>query len=143
MARHAADRHLVDANLVVCIQIDSATPTVLDGETNQIAERLFALRFGLFLHGIPDYRNNFIVLGGVDANGSASVRRVLRPELAFRHGYGRRPQITATRSCRQPARQLVFHTHDRATTAAVRLSCASVRRLRGGNGRSRAVAENT
>ena len=86
---------LVDANLLVCIQIDSATPTVLDGETNQIAERLFALRFGLFLHGIPDYRNNFIVLGGVDANGSASVRRVLRPELAFRHEYGRRPQITA------------------------------------------------
>ena len=87
--------YLVDANLAVCVQIDSATPTVLDGETNQLEKKLSALRLGLFLHGIPDYRNDFIVLGGVDADGSASVRRVSRPQLAYRHRCGRRPQITA------------------------------------------------
>ena len=87
--------YLVDANLAVCVQIDSATPTDLDGETKQLEKRLSALRLGLFLHGIPDYRNDFIVLGGVDADGSASVRRVSRPQLAYRHRCGRRPQITA------------------------------------------------
>ena len=51
--------YLVDANLAVCVQIDSATPTVLDGETKQLEKRLSALRLGFFLHGIPDIPERF------------------------------------------------------------------------------------
>ena len=86
---------LTGANLVFTVQIESATPTILDAETKQLNEHLLALRVGLFLHGIPEYKNNLIALGGIDNEGVSNVRRIEIPARAFRHSCGRRPTITA------------------------------------------------
>ena len=87
--------NLTRANLAFTVQIDSETPTTLDAETNQLLEQLLALRFGLFHHGIPEYRNNLIALGGIDNEGGTSVRRIETPGRAYCHRLGRRPTITA------------------------------------------------
>ena len=87
--------NLTGANLAFTVQIDSETPTTLDAETKQLLEQLLALRFGLFLHGIPEYRNNLIALGGIDDEGRTSVRRIEMPGRAYCHRLGRRPTITA------------------------------------------------
>lgn len=87
--------HLTGANLVFTVQVDSETPTVVDAETKRLHEQLLALRFGLCLHGIPDYSNNLIALGGIDDEGVTSVREIQIPALVYRHPYGRRPTITA------------------------------------------------
>ena len=62
---------------------------------SELLEQLLALRFGLFLHGIPEYRNNLIALGGIDNEGGTSVRHIETPGRAYCHRFGRRPTITA------------------------------------------------
>lgn len=86
--------NLTRANLTFTVQINSETPTFLDDETKQLLKQLEALRFGLFFHGIPTYRNNLIALGGIDNHGEASVRQVEIPMLAYFHPCGRTPVIT-------------------------------------------------
>lgn len=108
---------LIGANLVFTVQIDSATPSILDAETKQLHEQLLVLRFSLFLHGIPDYGDNLIALGGIDGEGVASVRRIDRPALAYRHPFGRRPTITerSLASTSECAKQiLALHRNDGA-----------------------------
>ena len=122
---------LTGANLTFTVQIDSDTPTILDAETQQVLQQLLALRFGLFLHGIPDYRNNLIALGGIDGDRVTSVRRIERPPLAYRHRFGRRPTITAetlasTNAC---ANQILALHRNRA---AFRRVAAGLRALKRG-----------
>ena len=87
--------NLVNANLAFTVQIDSETPTILDAETQQLLDQLLGLRVALFLHGIPEYRNNLIALGGVDDGGETSVRSIEIPNRAYCHRLGRRPTISA------------------------------------------------
>ena len=86
---------LTRANLVFTVQIESETPTILDAETDQLATHLQALRFGLFLHGIPEYRANLLALGGVGCESDTRVRHIEIPGLAYRHPFGYPPAITA------------------------------------------------
>ena len=86
--------HLTGANLVFTVQIESEAPTILDAETDQLAKQLQALRFGLLLHGIPEYRANLLAIGGIDCEGDTSVRRIEIPGLVYRHPCGYRPAIT-------------------------------------------------
>ena len=122
--------NLTGANLAFTVQIDSETPTILDAETKQLLEHLLALRFGLFLHGIPEYQNNLIVLGGIDGEGVTSVRRIEIPGLAYCHSLGRRPTITveslaSTSVC---ANQILGLHRNRGTFRRVRAGLRACKR---------------
>ena len=86
---------LTRANLVFTVQVESETPMVLDAETDTLAKQLRALRFGLCLHGIPDYRANLLALGGIGCEGNTDIRRIEIPGLAYRHPFGYSPATTA------------------------------------------------
>src|ERR1035437_6980723 len=87
--------HLENANFLLVVARPSATPDILDQETKEIDQALTALWFGLLLHGVPDYSDGLVALGGVAADGAVSVRQVQRRATAYRHPFGERPVINA------------------------------------------------
>jgi len=113
--------HLQDADFLIAVQADSATPAVLDAETRAIDVRLNAHWYGLLLHGIPDYQGGVTVLGGVGAKSSLSVRQFHRVPTAYRHIFGKRLVIdTPTLASSNVCATTILDLHEKATFRRVR-----------------------
>ena len=110
-----ATDHVHDANLIIAVQVTSATPQILDAETNAVDERLRALFYCLLLDGIVDYRAGVAFLGGIGPDGSLSVRQHYQIPTAYRHAAGSRPRVTpaaVTRAKRRAEVLMGLHVHD-------------------------------
>src|SRR5262245_1261570 len=76
------------ANLTVAIQIDSATPDILDQESKDVEQRLVDVWHGMRLNGIPNYSTALLLIGAIKNDGELSIRHKSTLALSYRHPCG-------------------------------------------------------